>query len=179
MRRADDARERTSGRAEPWGSTRLTEELEFLRVLWLVDHVIQAASRRMYDTLGLTGPQRLALRIISTHAGLAPGDLARILHLHPSTLTGILQRLEARSLAERRVDRSDRRRVRLFVTRRGAALVASLAGTLEHAVKCTLVRWTRKDVHRVKALLTDLAAQVTDPVHRRRASTVQSALGRR
>lgn len=164
-----------SGRAGVSRSTRLTEELEFLRVLWLVDHVIQAASRRMYDTIGLTGPQRLALRIISTHVGLSPGELARILHLHPSTLTGILQRLEARSLVERRADASDKRRVHLLVTRRGAALVASLAGTLEHAVKSTLVRWTRKDVHRVKALLTDLAAHVTEPSARRRASATPLA----
>lgn len=139
----------------------LTEELEFLRVVWLVDHAIQGASRRMLDTIGLTGPQRLALRIVSTNPGLSPGDLARILHLHPSTLTGIFQRLEARKLIERRADPTDARRAQLFTTRAGAGLVTSLSGTLEQAVKRTIARWSRRDVHRVKALLTDLAGHVT------------------
>lgn len=148
----------------------LTEELEFLRVLWLVDHAIQGASRRMLDTMGMTGPQRLALRIVSTNPGLSPGDLARILHLHPSTLTGIFQRLEARKLIERRANPADARRAQLFATRSGASLVTSLSGTLEQAVKRTIARWSRRDVQRVKTLLTDLADHVTTRPARRQTA---------
>src|SRR2546421_7190843 len=58
----------------------------------------------------LTGPQRLVMRIVGRFPGIAAGRVAQILHVHPSTLTGILKRLEARGLLQRRA-RSEERRV--------------------------------------------------------------------
>lgn len=139
------------------GEIRLSEELEFLRVLWLVSHAMQGTSHRMVEAIGLTGPQRLVLRIVATNPGVSAGETAQILHLHPSTLTGIFQRLQARKLLERRADRADGRRVRLHVTAAGELLVRSSAGTLEQSVKHTLARWSRKQVALVKDLLADFA----------------------
>ena len=65
-----------------------------MRLLWAVDHGLQRRSKRMAATLGVTGPQRLVIRIVGRFPGISAGRLASILHLHPSTLTGILRRLE-------------------------------------------------------------------------------------
>jgi DNA-binding MarR family transcriptional regulator len=58
---------------------------------------------------GVTGPQRLVLRMVGRFPGIAAGRLSEILHVHPSTLTGILKRLEARELLQRKADPRDAR----------------------------------------------------------------------
>ncbi|MEO8358491.1 MAG: MarR family transcriptional regulator [Vicinamibacteria bacterium] len=112
----------------------LGAELEFLSRLWALDHALQKRSKKMLATLGVTGPQRLALRLIGRFPGLTAGRLARLLHLHPSTVTGVMQRLAARGLIVRRTDGPDRRRLLLQITPSGAALLADKSGTVEEAV---------------------------------------------
>ena len=65
----------------------LDETLEFLQALWALDHGLQTVSKRMKGELGLTGLQRLVLRILGRNPRLSAGELSRTLHLHPSTLT--------------------------------------------------------------------------------------------
>src|SRR5437588_8753742 len=84
--------------------------LDFMRLLWAVDHALQSASKRMEVTYGVTGPQRLVVRIVGRFPGIAAGRIAEILHVHPSTLTGILKRLESRSVLHRKADPRDARR---------------------------------------------------------------------
>ena len=42
----------------------LGETVEFLRLVWAVDHALQTTSKRMARSLGVTGPQRLVVRIV-------------------------------------------------------------------------------------------------------------------
>ena len=70
--------------------------LDFMRLLWSIEHSLQRMSKRMEADLGITGPQRLVLRVVGQFPGLSAGELARIVRLHPSTITGILQRLVRR-----------------------------------------------------------------------------------
>ncbi len=116
----------------------LGRTLEFLRLIWSVDHRLHRVSKRMQSRLGITGPQRLALRILGRVPGVTAGQLAEILHLHPSTLTGILARLEERGLVTRRTSAYDRRRVSLELTERGREIEKQSAGTVENAVERTL-----------------------------------------
>jgi DNA-binding MarR family transcriptional regulator len=94
----------------------------------------------MEESLGVTGPQRLVLRLVGRFPHCSAGDLAGWLHIHPSTLTGILQRLESRELLLRAVDVGDRRRVRLELTAAGEAINADRSGTVEAAVRRTLMQ---------------------------------------
>src|SRR5689334_10590896 len=59
--------------------------LEFLRLMWAVDHELHRVSKAMIGRLGLTAPQRLAVRFVGRHPGLTPGQLAELLHLDPGT----------------------------------------------------------------------------------------------
>jgi DNA-binding MarR family transcriptional regulator len=123
-------------RSEPaLGST-----LEFMRLLWALDHVLHKRSKWMSRRFGLTGPQRFALRVIGREPDLSAGRLAGILKVHPSTLTGILQRVERRGFLMRRVDQGDRRRVRLELTPSGRAVTASSGGSIEDLVAGVLRR---------------------------------------
>src|ERR1044071_7034608 len=90
--------------------------LDFMRLMWAVDHELQRVSKRMIGRLGLTAPQRLALRLIGREPGLTPGVLAGLLHLHPGTVTGIVRRLQSAGLISRVRSSGDTRRVHLELT---------------------------------------------------------------
>src|SRR5262245_21982391 len=102
-----------------WRTPALGPTLDFMRLLWAIEHALQAASKRMETTLGITGPQRVALRVIGQCPGLSAKQLAHTLQLHPSTITGVLRRLEDRGLIRRRDDPADGRSVRLSTTPAG------------------------------------------------------------
>lgn len=114
--------------------------LDFMRALWALDHALQSASKRMETSLGVTAPQRLVVRIVGRFPGIAAGEVSAILHLHPSTLTGVLRRLERRGLVERTVDPADGRRALLALTARGREVDELRSGTVEAAVRRALRR---------------------------------------
>jgi MarR family transcriptional regulator, organic hydroperoxide resistance regulator len=114
--------------------------LDFMRALWALDHALQSASKRMEATRGVTAPQRLVVRIVGRFPGISAGEVADILHLHPSTLTGVLKRLEERALLERRPDPADGRRALLQLTGRGRKVDRLRDGTVEAAVRRALRR---------------------------------------
>jgi DNA-binding MarR family transcriptional regulator len=114
--------------------------LDFMRLLWAVDHALQSASKRMEATFGVTGPQRLVVRIVGRFPGIAAGRVAEILHVHPSTLTGILKRLEARGMLLRKRDPRDARRALFGLTSKGKKLDTLKTGVVEQAVRKVLAK---------------------------------------
>src|SRR4051812_7583537 len=111
-----------------------------MRLLWAVDHALQSASKRMESTYGVTGPQRLVVRIVGRFPGIAAGRVAEILHVHPSTLTGILKRLEQRAILQRKSDPRDARRALFSLTQKGKKLDTLKTGMVEQAVRRVLTR---------------------------------------
>ena len=134
--------------------------IAFLRVLWAVDHALQRRSKSMGATLGITGPQRLVLRIIGRYPSIHARQLADILHLHPSSLTALLKRLEGRGLVRRWPDERDRRRWLLGLTRQGQALNRATPGTIEAAVQRMLSTTPRRDLDVARAVLGKLAREL-------------------
>jgi len=114
--------------------------LDFMRLLWGVDHALQSASKRMESAFGMTGPQRLVVRIVGRFPGISAGRIALILHVHPSTLTGVLRRLESRNLLQRRPDPRDARRALFMLTAKGRKLDTIKTGTVEQAVRRVLLK---------------------------------------
>jgi len=131
-----------------------------MSLLWAVDHALQSTSKRMNETLGVTGPQRLVIRFVGRHPGISAGSLAETLHLHPSTLTGVLRRLQERGLVERRTDPSDGRKALFFLTREGATCDDTRAGTVESAVRRAIVRLKPVELAAARHALTVLAAEL-------------------
>src|SRR3954465_2504809 len=105
-------------------------QLKLLRVLWALDHALNAKSKKMGATLGVTGPQRTVLRVVGLTPGMSSGQLSELLHLHPSTLTGVLERLVRRGLLERKRDPFDARRALLKLTPAGQRLLLHRKGTI-------------------------------------------------
>jgi DNA-binding MarR family transcriptional regulator len=134
--------------------------LEFMRLMWAVDHQLQAASKRMHSSLGVTAPQRLAIRMIGRTPGLSAGELALALHLHPSTVTGVLDRLERGGLIARTTDPGDARRARLRLAPRGQRLNRISFGTVEHAVARALAGLPASRISAARAVLEALSSSL-------------------
>jgi DNA-binding MarR family transcriptional regulator len=108
--------------------------LEFMQALWALVHALERTSKRMASHVGVTGPQRLVLRVLGLAPRSSAGALAATLHVHPSTLTGVLERLVTQRLVARVSDPRDRRRAILTLTARGTRINATRHGTVEAAV---------------------------------------------
>jgi DNA-binding MarR family transcriptional regulator len=135
----------------------LDHVLEFMRMLWSIEHGLHRISKRMNRTLGITGGQRLVLLAVSRYRQLSPKELARLLHLHPSTITGVVQRLESKKLLERDTDAHDSRRVHLRVSRKGQRFTRSRSHTVETAVTRALARIPHQQLGQARSVLAALA----------------------
>jgi DNA-binding MarR family transcriptional regulator len=143
-----------------------------MRLMWAVDHALQRTSKQMNRSLGLTGPQRLVVRLLGRTPGMSAGQLAAELHLDPSTLTGILQRLESRRLVQREKDPADARRLRLSLTSRGHLLDAPVPGTIEAALTRALQGRAPREVNAARSVLTAISEELSAaPGHLRARST--------
>ena len=153
----------TTHEGDEWSGTAapdLGQALDLLRLVWAVDHALQRASRRMETTIGVTGSQRLVVRIVGRFPGISAGRLATLLHVHPGTLTGILKRLERKDLVQRRSDPRDGRRALLGLTRKGRALDVRAEGTVEAALERVIDSVAAAKLHATREVLEALASAV-------------------
>jgi DNA-binding MarR family transcriptional regulator len=150
----------TTDHNEP-ASVGMGEVIEFMRLLWAVDHGLEASSKQMDALFGVTGPQRLVIRIVGRHPGIAAGRIAEILHVHPSTLTGVLSRLSDRGIVSRRVDPEDGRRALFSLTAQGKKLDSLRSGTVEAKVRKALGRVAPRDLVGAQRVLLSLARSLT------------------
>ncbi len=74
---------------------------------------------------GLTNHQLWAVKIIADTAPIKVSELAKGMFLHPATIVGIVDRLEAKGLVVRTRSKEDRRVVKLDLTPQGMDLIAN------------------------------------------------------
>jgi DNA-binding MarR family transcriptional regulator len=116
----------------------------------------------MEGELGITGPQRLVLRVVGRFPGLSAGELAHVVRLHPSTITGIVKRLVARGLLARGRDPADTRRTRLRLRPQAFAYTQASRGTVEKAVMRALDRMGASNVRAARKVLTEIAHRLNE-----------------
>jgi DNA-binding MarR family transcriptional regulator len=138
----------------------LGEVLGFMQLLWAVAHGLESTSKRMRSLIGVTGPQRLVVRLVGHYGDTSPGDLAEVLYVHPSSLTGVLRRLERAGFIRRRRDRRDGRRAILTLTQKGRRLNVQRSGTVESSVRRALSRFSSAKTDAARELLTALAQEL-------------------
>lgn len=136
------------------------ETLRFMQRMWDLTHALEVRSKRMARELGVTGPQRLVIRVVGRSPASSASDISMTLGMHPSTLTGILRRLEEQGVLERKPDDVDRRRMRFRLTRKGTAIDRERRGTVEAAVRRALTRAGDLTVQRTIELFEILTAEL-------------------
>ncbi|GAA5189629.1 MarR family transcriptional regulator [Ferrimonas gelatinilytica] len=101
-----------------------------------VIRAIDLYSRKLSKDAGLTGPQLLVMKQIAQLDGAIARQVASAVNLSPATVTSIIDRLESRGLVQRVRDTADKRRVQLFLSDEGKALLDSAPQPLqEHFIQ--------------------------------------------
>ena len=131
-----------------------------MRLVWAMHHGLQATSKRMAVQLGVTGPQRLVIRLVGRRPGISAGELADLLRVHPSTLTGVLRRLEERGFVARKADPEDRRRAVLNLTAQGKTIDVQRGGTVEAAVRRVIDKTPANELEATRRTLVALAHEL-------------------
>jgi MarR family transcriptional regulator, organic hydroperoxide resistance regulator len=134
--------------------------LDFMRLLWAMDHDLQRRSKRMEVELGVTGLQRIVIRLIGRFPEVTAGRLAELVHVHPSTLTGVLKRLVDRGYVARQRDPVDARVAHFVLTGEGAKIDGSQAGTVEAAVRRALAKVPADKLDAAREVLATLASEL-------------------
>jgi DNA-binding MarR family transcriptional regulator len=136
------------------------ETLRFMQRLWDLAHAMDVRSKHMAKTLGVTSPQRLVIRVVGQAPGMTARDIAATLNIHPSTLTGVLARLEKQGMLVRTIDPVDRRRAHFQLTPAGLRIDRERRGTVEAAVRRALGRANAPTIERTEAMLALLVTEL-------------------
>jgi DNA-binding MarR family transcriptional regulator len=116
-------------------------------------------SKALQQRSGLSSPQAWALSIIEAEAdgGLRLGELAERMYAHPSTVSGIMERLVTRGIVRRETDPRDRRGIRLSLTPAGRRLLKSSPPPVQVGLRRALVAMPAARLRILRASLEQVA----------------------
>jgi DNA-binding MarR family transcriptional regulator len=139
----DDSRgEKASSDARNKTSSDKTARYDF-RILQSVRKIIRAVdtySKKLADEHDITAPQLVCLLAIVEEETTTTKELAQRIHLSPSTVVGILDRLEKKGLVKRLRDTVDRRVVNVMATSEGRELAEHAPSPLQDSLADSLER---------------------------------------
>jgi len=96
---------------------------EIMQSLRRIIKSLQDYSQTVYSHFGITGPQLWALKTISKRGSLSLGELSKGMYLHPSTVSGVVDRLEKKGYVVRDRTEKDRRVIKVQLTPKGKLIV--------------------------------------------------------
>jgi len=95
---------------------------QIMQSLRRIFKAIQQYSEEVLKEFGVTGPQLWLLKTLRDEKGTSVSELSRKMHLHISTVSSILNRLEGRGYIARKREEADRRIVTVHLTDQGRRL---------------------------------------------------------
>ncbi len=105
-----------------------------LRSLRRIIRAMDIHSQRLRLTHEITGPQLVCLAAIAAEGPLSIKQIAERVSLSPSTVVGVLDRLESKGLILRLRDAGDRRVVNVTATATGVALIGQGPSPLQEGL---------------------------------------------
>jgi DNA-binding MarR family transcriptional regulator len=138
------------------GSTTPSDTLAVLRQFRELFRVSQQHYQRVESHCGVSGAQLWALAELSRRPGLTVSGLARVLSVHLSTSSNLLDKLEAQGFVRRSRDREDHRVVRVRVTPAGFAVLAKAPPPVEGVIPDAVRRLDARARARLHADLAQL-----------------------
>jgi len=122
---------------------------ELLIGLRKVIRAIDLHSKHLSKTSGLTSPQLLILLEIDKTFAVNSSQVAKSVNLSAATVTSILDRLENKNLISRVRDSHDKRKVSLYLTENGKAILLNAPQALqEHFIEnfSNLAQWEQSQL---------------------------------
>jgi DNA-binding MarR family transcriptional regulator len=135
---------------------------------------IVAAIRRLYRIVyhdaiqasrghGLTSSQSAALRMLFKTGPLSSAELSRRLHVTPSNMTGVIDRLEKKRLVDRVPDRADRRIALITLTEVGLKLGRDLPDPIENKLASRLDNLDPEEIREYRLAIERILDLIEDP----------------
>jgi DNA-binding MarR family transcriptional regulator len=121
---------------------------------------VEISSTELEVAHGITQPQLACLRAIVAQDHLTQSALSRLLHISPSTLVGVIDRLEDKHLVTRSRDRTDRRRIFLAATPSGIAKARDAPASLHQRTQEALMALDVGELTSIEATLKRLVELV-------------------
>jgi DNA-binding MarR family transcriptional regulator len=134
-------------------------EESILHSLRRISRAIDLYSRHLAARCNLTTPQLICLRHIASGPS-SPGMIASAVALSPPTVTGILDRLEARSLVVRSRHPQDGRRLVVELTEQGRKLLAEAPRPLQERFAQSLARLSQEEQQAMDETLKKMVAMM-------------------
>lgn len=113
-------------------------DLRILRALRRITRSIALHSRQLAAYSNITAPQLVCLRAVAENGPLTATAISREIHVSPSTVVGILDRLEDKGWIIRERGREDRRIVFITATEAGIELVRDTPSPLQQKLADSL-----------------------------------------
>jgi DNA-binding MarR family transcriptional regulator len=120
-------------------------------------HALRLAMDGALRGVGLTTPQYAALSVLEEEAGLSGAALARRCFVTPQTMNQILMNLQGSKMVERRPHPEHGRVLSVYLTRKGAELVALAHGEVEAIEERMLAGLERGERYRLLEALRGCA----------------------
>src|SRR5215213_10460163 len=108
-------------------------------------HALRLAMDSALRGVGLTTPQYAALSVLEEEAGLSGAALARRCFVTPQTMNQILMNLQGSEMVERRPHPEHGRVLSVYLTSKGAGLVAQAHGEVRSIEERMLSRLDREE----------------------------------
>lgn len=96
-----------------------------------VSHISAMYSKNLEKEFGVTSGQLLCLRTLLKKNSLSINDISRHVFVSPSTVTGIVDRLQEKGLVKRVRSSKDRRIVHVVISNMGRQVVHSARGPIQ------------------------------------------------
>jgi len=122
---------------------------ELLIALRKVIRAIGLHSKHLNKTSGLTSPQLIIMQEIDKASGVNSSQVAKNVNLSAATVTNIVDRLESKNLVSRVRNTEDKRKVSLYLTDDGKAILLNAPQPLqEHFIKnfANLAQWEQSQM---------------------------------
>ncbi len=121
--------------------------------------LFRAIDRRLRDAEGIATAHQVILFTLAAEDGLPSSEIARRAGHTRSRLTGLVDKLEAEGLVERRVSNVDGRVHLLHLTRAGRALVARTRSQTKHLNAALLAPFDEREQETIRSFLAHVRAE--------------------
>jgi MarR family transcriptional regulator, organic hydroperoxide resistance regulator len=123
----------------------ISETMQSLRRIFKAIHDY---SKDVSGKFGITGPQLWALKTIAQDGSLPLGELSRKMYLHPSTISGVIDRLEDKGYVARARDKDtgDRRVIKVELTLKGKRIINKAPNPIQGKMLYGLRKLKKEDI---------------------------------
>jgi len=141
------------------------EENISMQIMMRLRQIVQEMakhSKYLQDKHKITLPQLICLKEVHKHGPIAIGALSTIVFINNSTVTGIIDRLEARELVQRVRISKDRRKIHIEITEIGLQFIKDAPTPIHHQFTEQLGNMKQDDISMILwglELLVDMLGQ--------------------